>query len=87
LPDLVEAQLAIADAELGVETRLRGLLRRGIAVHTVAMLQVEQAAAEWMFADGKVKLMIATGTLAQGLNLPAVGLSTTIRSSGSATLQ
>lgn len=73
-PDLVEAQLAIADAELGVETRLRHLLRRGVAAHTAAMLQVEQAASEWMFAEGKAKLMIATGTLAQGLNLPAVAV-------------
>jgi hypothetical protein len=73
-PELVEAQLAIADAELGVETRLRHLLRKGVATHTAAMLQVEQAAAEWMFAEGKAKLMIATGTLAQGLNLPAVAV-------------
>jgi hypothetical protein len=71
---LVEAQLAIADVELGVETRLRELLRKGIAVHTSAMLQVEQAASESMFAQGVAKLMIATGTLAQGLNLPAVAV-------------
>ena len=71
---VVEAQLAIADVELGVETRLRELLRKGIAVHTSAMLQVEQAASESMFARGVAKLMIATGTLAQGLNLPAVAV-------------
>lgn len=74
LPSLVEAQLAIADVELGVPTRLRGLLRKGIAVHTSAMLSVEQAASELMFSDGKAKLIIATGTLAQGLNLPAVAV-------------
>ncbi|WP_404369961.1 DEAD/DEAH box helicase [Corallococcus coralloides] len=73
-PGLVEAQMSIADSELGVETCLRGLLRKGVAVHTSAMLQVEQAASEWMFAQGKAKLMIATGTLAQGLNLPAVAV-------------
>lgn len=73
-PPLVEAQLAVADAELGVETALRGLLRKGVCVHTGAMLQVEQAASEWMFAEGKAKLMFATGTLAQGLNLPAVAV-------------
>lgn len=74
LSPIVEAQLAIADAELGVETQLRSLLRKGIAVHTSAMLQVEQAAAEWMFTKGMAKLMFATGTLAQGLNLPAVAV-------------
>lgn len=72
LPDLINAQLAIADAELGVETALRNLLSKGIAVHTSAMLPVEQAASESMFSEGKAKLMFATGTLAQGLNLPAL---------------
>ncbi len=74
LPPLVAAQLTIADAELGVPTVLRPLLERGVAVHSSAMLQVEQAASEWMFARGKAKLMIATGTLAQGLNLPAAAV-------------
>ena len=74
MPVIVEAWLAIADAELGVETELRSLLRKGISVHTSAMLQVEQAAAEYMFQQGLAKLMFATGTLAQGLNLPALAV-------------
>ncbi len=74
LPPIVEAQLAIADAELGVSTVLRDLLRKGVAVHTSAMLQVEQAASERMYAEGGAKLMFATGTLAQGLNLPAAAV-------------
>jgi hypothetical protein len=73
-PTLVEAWLAIGDSELGVETELRSLLHRGIAVHTSAMLQVEQAAAERMFQHGLARLMFATGTLAQGLNLPAIAV-------------
>ncbi len=71
LPSIVVAKLALADAELGVETAMRDLLARGIAVHTAAMLPVEQSASEHMFAEGHAKLMFATGTLAQGLNLPA----------------
>jgi hypothetical protein len=74
LPPLVRSQLSIADEELGVPTCLRELLGRGVAVHTSAMLQVEQAASEWMFARGNAKLMVATGTLAQGLNLPAAAV-------------
>ncbi len=38
------------------------------------MLQTEQAAAEWMFSHEKAKLIFATGTLAQGLNLPAIAV-------------
>jgi hypothetical protein len=71
---LVKAWLSIADTELGVPTVLWDLFQRGIAVHSSAMLQVEQAASEWMFVNQKAKLMFATGTLAQGLNLPAVAV-------------
>ncbi|MBV6505493.1 MAG: hypothetical protein ILNGONEN_01055 [Syntrophorhabdaceae bacterium] len=73
-PSLVEAWLSISDAELGVETQLRKLLRRGITVHSSAMLQPEQVASEWMFIQRKALLMFATGTLAQGLNLPAISV-------------
>jgi hypothetical protein len=74
LPIVVDAWLAISRAELGVETALERLLQRGLAVHTSAMLQTEQAAAEWTFKEGQVRLMLATPTLAQGLNLPAIGV-------------
>lgn len=73
-PSIVDAWLSIADKELGVESVLRRLLRKGIAVHTSAMLQPEQSASEWMFANQKALLMFATGTLAQGLNLPAIAV-------------
>jgi len=73
-PPLVESWLTIAEYELGVQTALRNLLRHGITVHTSALLPVEHAASEWMFLNHKVNLMFATGTLAQGLNLPAVAV-------------
>lgn len=73
-PRIIEAYLAIAEAELGMGTVLRDLLRRGIAVHTAAMLPTEQSASEWMFSHEKAVLMFATGTLAQGLNLPATAV-------------
>jgi hypothetical protein len=71
---LVEAWLVLSDAELGLETILRDLLRRGIAVHTSSMLQTERAASEWMFSRRRAEIMFATGTLAQGLNLPAIAV-------------
>jgi replicative superfamily II helicase len=74
LPDIIKSWLNISNAELGVETRLWDFLRKDISVHTSAMLQTEQAASEWMFAKQKTHLMFATGTLAQGLNLPAVAV-------------
>ncbi|MBZ0116546.1 MAG: DEAD/DEAH box helicase [Sandaracinaceae bacterium] len=70
-PEVVEAWLRLAQAEFGVESALRDLYRRGIAVHTAALLQVEQAASEYMFTRRHTPLIFATGTLAQGLNLPS----------------
>ncbi|TAK27031.1 MAG: DEAD/DEAH box helicase [Myxococcaceae bacterium] len=73
-PARVEALLGVAEAELGVESMLRRFVRSGVAVHTSAMLAAEQEAAEQLFSGGDVRLMFATGTLAQGLNLPAVAV-------------
>lgn len=74
LPDLVKCYLTIADNELGLTTILWKHFSQGIAVHSSSMLQVEQAASEYIFMRGKARLMFATGTLAQGLNLPAVAV-------------
>jgi len=74
LPMLVLAYLAIAQEELGVASELAGLFARGVAVHTSLMLPVEQSAAEFMFRGQHAKLMFATPTLAQGLNLPAIAV-------------
>ena len=73
-PDIVEAWLQIAEAELGIPTTLRDLLRQGIAVHSSSLLPPEHAASEWMFVQRKAPLMFATATLAQGLNLPAIAV-------------
>lgn len=73
-PAVVNAWLRIADFELGVPTVLRDLVAKGVGVHTSAMLPVEQAASTMMFSKGLVGLMFATGTLAQGLNLPALAV-------------
>lgn len=70
----VQALLDLADYELGIESVLRGLIERGIAVHTSAMLRDEQRASELSFSDGQVRAIFATTTLAQGLNLPATAV-------------
>ncbi|WP_165347115.1 DEAD/DEAH box helicase [Gottfriedia acidiceleris] len=74
LPEMVKDYLTIADKELGLRTVLWDLFAKGIAVHSSSMLQVEQSASEYIFTNEKASLMFATGTLAQGLNLPAVAV-------------
>jgi hypothetical protein len=72
--DGIRALLDLADFELGIESPLRSLIDRGIAVHTSAMLRDEQRASELSFVDGQARAIFATSTLAQGLNLPATAV-------------
>lgn len=67
----VDALLKLADAEIGAPSLLRGALSKGVAVHTGAMLREEQRASEISFERDRARALFATGTLAQGLNLPA----------------
>lgn len=68
---LVEAHLKCAEYELGTKSDVKTNLSRGVAVHSSAMLDAEKNASETAFQSGVSCVMVATGTLAQGLNLPA----------------
>ncbi|MGH3907168.1 MAG: DEAD/DEAH box helicase [Pseudonocardiaceae bacterium] len=70
----VESLLILAQLELGAETALRGMLRKRVAVHTSALLREEQRASEVAFDEEIALAMFATGTMAQGLNLPATAV-------------
>ncbi len=70
----VAALLDLADYELGTASVLRELVEKGVAVHTSAMLRDEQRASEVAFGSGQARALFATGTLAQGLNLPATAV-------------
>jgi superfamily II DNA/RNA helicase len=72
--ETVEAFLTLADAELGVATALRAILQKRVAVHTSALLREEQRASEVAFNEEIALAMFATGTMAQGLNLPATAV-------------
>jgi hypothetical protein len=70
----VDALLLLADLELGVPSALRTVLSKRIAVHTSALLREEQRASEVAFDADVAIAMFATGTMAQGLNLPATAV-------------
>jgi DEAD/DEAH box helicase len=74
LGEVVESLVGLASAELGVPSLLGDALRKGAAVHTSALLGEERRASEVAFIDGGCRVMFATGTLAQGLNLPATAV-------------
>ncbi|WP_420630227.1 DEAD/DEAH box helicase [Candidatus Leptofilum sp.] len=68
-----EYDLAIvAKYELGTPTILEELINeKRAAVHTSVMLNCERELSEISFANGRALLLVATGTLSQGLNLAA----------------
>ncbi len=64
--DLPDADLAV----LGYGEWLTGL-RRGIAAHHAGLLPTFKEVVEELFADGLVRAVFATETLALGINMPA----------------
>jgi DEAD/DEAH box helicase len=68
---LVAAYLKLAEFEMGMPTALADLIRRGVCVHSSALDDAERIASELAFQRRIATVMVATGTLAQGLNLPA----------------
>ena len=55
---------------LGVDHKVTQLLCRGVAVHYGALPDPVRNAVEADFRDRKYKILVATNTLAQGVNLP-----------------
>lgn len=51
--------------------KLLSLIKRGVAYHHAGMLSEQRRLVERLFRERKIKLIVATTTLAAGLNLPA----------------
>ena len=63
--------LADEDASLPQVKALLPLLRAGVGLHHSGLLPVLRELVEILFAEGLLKVLFATETLAMGLNLPA----------------
>ena len=59
-----------AKAWLGEDHKITNLLKNGIAVHYGSLPDVIRTAVEQDFRDKQFRILIATNTLAQGVNLP-----------------
>lgn len=46
----------------------------GVGFHHAGMLRKDRNIAEKMFSDGNIRILVATATLAWGVNLPAYGV-------------
>lgn len=74
LTPVVRALLGLAEAELGIHTLVADVLQKGVGLHTSALISEERRASEIAFDAGAIPVLFATGTLAQGLNLPATSV-------------
>jgi superfamily II DNA/RNA helicase len=74
LSEIEKNFLMLAENELGVDSEVKSLLSKRVGVHTSYMLETEKEAVEHSFRNQRIKLLFATGTLAQGLNLPSVAV-------------
>ena len=53
------------------DTNLRDTLRFGIGLHHAGLNEHDRSTAERLFVEGKIKILVATSTLAWGVNTPA----------------
>jgi superfamily II DNA/RNA helicase len=74
LSDICRSYLLLAEDELGLPSKVAELIYQGISVHTSLLLDTEKFASEQAFKEQSTIVMFATGTLAQGLNLPAIAV-------------
>jgi len=73
-PSIIRICEVLSECEFGASSPVFELLAKGISVHTSHMIEVEKIASEVAFRSQSSRLMYATGTLAQGLNLPATAV-------------
>ena len=65
--DLVAKYVA---AELGESFPLVGYIRKGIGVHNAGLPDDIRELVEWLMEEGSLRILVATSTVAQGMNFP-----------------
>lgn len=68
---LDELQLADHKAVIVQEPNLRHTLQFGIGLHHAGLSESDRSIAENLFVAGKIQILVATSTLAWGVNTPA----------------
>jgi superfamily II DNA/RNA helicase len=71
--DLGHIKIFLAD-EMGPDYPLTELLEYGVAVHHSGLSEDTRALVEWLTEQSKVSILVATTTIAQGVNFPVAGV-------------
>jgi len=72
-PDLTHIRQFLAD-EMGQDFPLVSLLKYGIGVHHAGLSEDTRTLVEWLTEQGKLRVLVATTTIAQGVNFPVSGV-------------
>lgn len=72
-PDIAFVRDFVA-AEYGAEFSLTALLEKGIGLHHSGLSEETRLLTEWLVERGKVETLVATTTIAQGVNFPVTGV-------------
>ena len=70
----VETVKVFLDEEFGPDFPLSELLDYGVGVHHAGMSDDARALVEWLTENGHLEVLVATTTLAQGVNFPVSGV-------------
>lgn len=71
--DLWHVQRFLID-EMGQDFPLAGLLEYGVGVHHAGMSEDTRALVEWLTENEQLRVLVATTTIAQGVNFPVSGV-------------
>ena len=72
-PDLEHVKSFLAE-EMGSDFPLASLLDSGVAVHHAGLSDDTRAIVEWLTERSKLRVLVATTTIAQGVNFPVSGV-------------
>jgi replicative superfamily II helicase len=70
IPEEVQLVRKYIAAEFGEEYQLYSLLEKGVGFHHAGVYQELRYLLEWLMSRGHLNVMVATTTLAQGVNFP-----------------
>jgi replicative superfamily II helicase len=74
LTDKVSLVRQFLALEFGADFPLNDLLSYGVGVHHAGLSDDVRALMEWLFEEDELKFLVATTTIAQGVNFPVTGV-------------
>lgn len=70
IPEEIRLVQKFLKTEISEDFELIGMLERGIGVHHAGLSDEVRALIEWLAEEGKLRVLCATSTIAQGINFP-----------------